>query len=226
MGRGSWPDFTTESNVIMGFSKGRKGNHSEGWSLRSNFRHRCGNFHTVWLWIHCSLIPQWKSFQHQDGPQPWRESLELCDEPFHISEEISMWQLWTSFSNTLSLATSSINMYQRNYIQFHGKYHAITHIQHIQLFDPISVRALYHQELEKVRVQKDDISHIENFLKPGKDRVMVKWRGYPYKFNSWVLVKDLLWWGVWVWALFYLGILWLYGSRVSVFMTRLCNRTG
>ena len=49
----------------------------------------------------------------------------------------------------------------------------------------------YPQELQKVS-KRDDIYRIEQILKREKNRVLVKWKGYPDKFNSWVPVKDLL----------------------------------
>ena len=49
----------------------------------------------------------------------------------------------------------------------------------------------YPQELQKVS-KKDDIYRIEQIVKREKHRVLVKWKGYPDKFNSWVSVKDLL----------------------------------
>ena len=49
----------------------------------------------------------------------------------------------------------------------------------------------YPQELQKVTT-KDRIYRIEKILKKEKHRVLVKWKGYSDKFNSWVAVKDLL----------------------------------
>ena len=50
----------------------------------------------------------------------------------------------------------------------------------------------YPQELQKV-IKTDDVYRVEKILKRTKNRVLVKWRGYPDKFNSWVNVKDLVW---------------------------------
>ena len=49
----------------------------------------------------------------------------------------------------------------------------------------------YPQELQKVS-KKDDIYRIEQIVKREKHRVLLKWKGYPDKFNSWVSVKYLL----------------------------------
>ena len=49
----------------------------------------------------------------------------------------------------------------------------------------------YPQELQKV-TKTNDIYRVEKILKRTKKRVFVKWLGYPDKFNSWVLVKDLV----------------------------------
>ena len=50
----------------------------------------------------------------------------------------------------------------------------------------------YPQELQNV-IKTDDVYRVEKILKRTKNRVLVKWRGYPDKFNSWVNVKDLVW---------------------------------
>jgi transposase InsO family protein len=48
----------------------------------------------------------------------------------------------------------------------------------------------YGQELQKVTKQ-NDVYKIEKILKQTKTKVLVKWKGYPDKFNSWVATKDL-----------------------------------
>ena len=50
----------------------------------------------------------------------------------------------------------------------------------------------YPQELQKV-TKTDDVYRVDKILKRTKNRVLIKWRGYPNKFNSWVNVKDLVW---------------------------------
>ena len=49
----------------------------------------------------------------------------------------------------------------------------------------------YPQELQKVN-KTDDVYRVEKILKRKKNQVLVKWLGYPIKFNSWVNVKDLV----------------------------------
>ena len=80
----------------------------------------------------------------------------------------------------------------------------------------------YPQKLQKVS-KKDGIFRIEKILKPQKHRMLVKWRRYPDKFNSWVSIKDLVWCGGWEWHSFYLSLDWLYGLWLNMFMIRLCR---
>ena len=54
----------------------------------------------------------------------------------------------------------------------------------------------YPQELQKV-TKANDIYRVEKILKRTKNRVFVQWQGYPSKFNSWVRVKDLVWFFIW-----------------------------
>ena len=49
----------------------------------------------------------------------------------------------------------------------------------------------YPQELQKV-IKTDDVYRVEKILKRTKNQALVKWLGYPDKFNSWVNVKDLM----------------------------------
>lgn len=50
--------------------------------------------------------------------------------------------------------------------------------------------SFYSQELQKID-KKDDIYRIDKIVKEEKNRVLVKWLGYPDSFNSWVSKKDL-----------------------------------
>ena len=54
----------------------------------------------------------------------------------------------------------------------------------------------YPQELQKV-TKTDDVYRVEKILKRTKNRIFVKWQGYLDKFNSWVNVKDLVWFFIW-----------------------------
>ena len=47
----------------------------------------------------------------------------------------------------------------------------------------------YEQELQKT---SQEVFRIEKIVKKGKTRSLVKWRGYPESFNSWVDNKDLI----------------------------------
>jgi len=47
----------------------------------------------------------------------------------------------------------------------------------------------YEQELQKTA---QDVFRIEKVVKKGKTKSLVKWKGYPASFNSWVDNKDLI----------------------------------
>jgi len=46
----------------------------------------------------------------------------------------------------------------------------------------------YEQELQKT---SQEVFRIEKIVKKGKTKSLVKWRGYPESFNSWVDNKEL-----------------------------------
>ena len=46
----------------------------------------------------------------------------------------------------------------------------------------------YEQELQK---STQEVFRIEKVIKKGKNKSLVKWLGYPDKFNSWIENKDL-----------------------------------
>jgi len=48
---------------------------------------------------------------------------------------------------------------------------------------------LYEKELQKTT---QEIFRIEKVVKKGKTRSLVKWKGYPESFNSWVDNKELI----------------------------------
>lgn len=50
--------------------------------------------------------------------------------------------------------------------------------------------SFYEQELQKV-IKTDNLYRIEKVLKRDKNRLFVKWLGYPTSFNSWVNKKDM-----------------------------------
>ena len=51
--------------------------------------------------------------------------------------------------------------------------------------------SFYEQELQKI-AKTDDVYRIEKVLKEDKNRIFVKWLGYPDSFNSWVSKKDVV----------------------------------
>ena len=48
--------------------------------------------------------------------------------------------------------------------------------------------SFYEQELQKA---KQEIFRIEKIIRRNKKQALVKWKGYPDKFNSWVLLSEL-----------------------------------
>ena len=51
--------------------------------------------------------------------------------------------------------------------------------------------SFYAEELQKVD-KSDNIYRIEEVLKEDKNRLFVKWLGYPDSFNMWISKKDLI----------------------------------
>ena len=49
----------------------------------------------------------------------------------------------------------------------------------------------YEQDLQKVYMDDDAMFRIEKVLKCQKGQALVKWKGWPDKYNSWVAIKDL-----------------------------------
>ena len=50
----------------------------------------------------------------------------------------------------------------------------------------------YAQDLQKVTVMDDDLFRVEKIIKRKGDKVLVRWKGWPDKYNSWVEKRDLL----------------------------------
>ena len=44
----------------------------------------------------------------------------------------------------------------------------------------------YEQDLQKVETQKEDLFRIEKVLKKRKGQVLVQWKGWPDKYNTWI----------------------------------------
>ena len=50
----------------------------------------------------------------------------------------------------------------------------------------------YKEDLQKVSVSDDDLFRIESVVRRQKDRVLVRWKGWPAKYDSWISKKDLV----------------------------------
>ena len=49
----------------------------------------------------------------------------------------------------------------------------------------------YMEELQLIKTPPDKLYKIEKVLKRGKNKVLVRWEGYPPSFDSWILKKEL-----------------------------------
>ena len=49
----------------------------------------------------------------------------------------------------------------------------------------------YEQDLQIVYMGDDDVFRVEKVLKRQKGQVLVKWKGWPDKYNSWISSKEL-----------------------------------
>ena len=57
----------------------------------------------------------------------------------------------------------------------------------IQEWDQTPVSGtFYEQDLQKVQAGNDDLFRIEKVLKRRKDRLLVQWKGWPTKYNTWI----------------------------------------
>ena len=50
----------------------------------------------------------------------------------------------------------------------------------------------YEQDLHKVTVADDDLFRIDSVVKRRKDKLLVRWKGWPTKYDSWIDKKDLI----------------------------------
>ena len=50
----------------------------------------------------------------------------------------------------------------------------------------------YPQDLQKVTVTDDDLFRIDSVIRRKKDKVLVRWKGWPAKYDSWIPKKDLV----------------------------------
>ena len=49
----------------------------------------------------------------------------------------------------------------------------------------------YEADLQKVHVSDEALFRIEKILKRQKDRLLVQWKGWPDKYNSWIAHRDV-----------------------------------
>ena len=72
-------------------------------------------------------------------------------------------------------------------------------IDKIQMTHPITYKirdqngegikgTFYREELQKT---EQNIYRIEKIIRKRQDKALVKWKGYPDQFNSWIPLKDL-----------------------------------
>ena len=48
------------------------------------------------------------------------------------------------------------------------------------------------QDLQKVTVEDDDLFRINKIVKRKGDKVLVRWKGWPDKYVTWLNKKDML----------------------------------
>jgi len=62
----------------------------------------------------------------------------------------------------------------------------------IREWDDTPVKGTFYEaDLQKVHVSDDALFRIEKVLKRQKGRVLVKWKGWPDKYNSWIASQDV-----------------------------------
>ena len=57
----------------------------------------------------------------------------------------------------------------------------------VEEWDETPLRGTFYKEdLQKVRVTDDDIFRIEKIVKLKGNKILVQWKGWPQKYNSWI----------------------------------------
>ena len=60
-------------------------------------------------------------------------------------------------------------------------------------WDGTSLRGTFYAEvLQKVTARDDDLFRVEKIVRRKGDKVLVWWKGWPDKYNSWAEKRDLL----------------------------------
>ena len=64
----------------------------------------------------------------------------------------------------------------------------------IREWDDTPVKGTFYEvDLQKVHVSNQAMFRIEKVLKRQKGQVLVKWKGWPDKYNSWIASQDVTW---------------------------------
>ena len=57
----------------------------------------------------------------------------------------------------------------------------------VEEFDWTSVKGtFYTEDLQKVTVDDDKLWHVEKVLKRRRGQMLVRWKGWPSKYDSWI----------------------------------------